>query len=96
MRPGLKIPHFCVAKSLFLTIIFYQKMKVQFDACKQLFDTWFLYSSAENMAFFIKYFLGEISNFGAEIPPIVAYVLIYDKFGSNFVLIKQNLPNSKS
>ena len=52
------------------------------------------------MHFFIAYFLSEISKFAAETSHIVsdtvtvAYLLKHDKFGSNFVLIKQNLPNS--
>ena len=48
------------------------------------------------MHFFIAYFLSEISKYAAETSHIVtvAYLLKHDKFGSNFVLIKQNLSNS--
>ncbi len=48
------------------------------------------------MHFFIAYFLSEISKFAAETSHIVtvAYLLKHDKFGSNIVLIKQNLPYS--
>ena len=50
------------------------------------------------MHFFIVYFLSEISKFAAETSHIVSgslfFLLKRDKFGSNFVLIKQNLPNS--
>jgi hypothetical protein len=42
-------------------------------------------------AFFIAYFLLEISNFVAEGElATVFYLLEYDKFGSNFVLIVKN------
>ncbi len=49
------------------------------------------------MHFFIAYFLSKISKFAAETSHIVNDCRLFtkhDKFGSNFVLIKQNLPNS--
>ncbi len=47
------------------------------------------------MHFFIAYFRSEISKFAAETSHIVSdsRLLKHNKFGSNFVLIKQNLPN---
>ena len=53
---------------------------------------------AENMHFFIAYFLGEISKFGIETLHTMRdnhlCLLKNDKLGSNLLFLKQNLANS--
>ena len=52
---------------------------------------------AENMHFFIAYFLGEISKFGIETLHTMRDNHLFtknDKLGSNLLFLKQNLANS--